>query len=68
MRFEVLTHIPIQKKLVDWSLMSPKDVAWLNEYHAAVWDRVAPRVEDEEVKEWLREATKAVEVKTVVVA
>jgi len=68
MRFEVLTHIPIQKKLVDWSLMSPKDVAWLNEYHAAVWDRVAPRVEDEEVKEWLREATKAVEVKTGVVA
>ena len=67
LKLEVLTHIPIQKKLIDWSLLEAKEVAWLNEYHAAVWDKVSPRVEDEEVKAWLREATKPVEVKKVTV-
>ena len=68
LRFDYLTHIPIQKKLVDFSLMTAVEVKWLNDYHKTVWDRVSPRVEDKKVLEWLREATKAVEVKTVVVS
>ena len=65
--FEPLTFIPIQKKLIDWSLMSGAEVKWLNEYHARVWELVSPRVEDEDVKAWLREATNPVEVKVTVV-
>lgn len=67
LKFDYLTHIPIQKKLIDFGLLSEKEVRWLNEYHQAVWDRVAPRVEDDEVKAWLKEACKKVEMKTVVV-
>ena len=33
--FDYLTHIPIQKKLIAFSLMSGAEVRWLNEYHAA---------------------------------
>lgn len=68
LKFDVLTHIPIQKKLIDFSLMSAAEVKWLNDYHQDVWDLVSPRVEDEEVKAWLKKATEKVEVKTVVVA
>lgn len=67
LEFYPLTLIPIQKKLIDWSLMAPKDVAWLNEYHAQVWERVSPRVEDEETKAWLRDATKPVTVRSFAV-
>ena len=67
LEFYPLTLIPIQKKLIDWSLMAPKDVAWLNEYHAQVWDKVSPRVEDEETKTWLRDATKPVTVRSFAV-
>ena len=44
-----------------------QDIAWLNEYHAQVWERVSPRVEDEETKAWLRDATKPVTVEKVAV-
>ena len=54
--FDYLTHIPIQKKLIDFSLMSGAEVRWLNEYHAVVWEKVSPRVTDEKVKAWLKEA------------
>jgi Xaa-Pro aminopeptidase len=67
LEFTPLTLIPIQKKLIDWNLMAPKDIAWLNEYHAQVWERVSPRVEDEETKAWLRDATKPVTVEKVAV-
>lgn len=65
--FDYLTHIPIQKKLIDFSLMSGAEVRWLNEYHAVVWEKVSPRVTDEKVKAWLKEACAPVTVKTVVV-
>ena len=31
--FERLTHIPIQQKLIDISLLSDSDVAWMNKYN-----------------------------------
>ncbi len=65
--FDYLTHIPIQKKLIDFSLMSGAEVAWLNQYHAVVWEKVSPRVTDEKVKAWLKEACAPVTVKTVVI-
>lgn len=38
--FERLTLVPIQTKMVDASLMSPQEVAWLDNYHAEVRVRV----------------------------
>ena len=67
LEFYPLTLIPIQKKLIDWTLMAPKDVEWLNAYHAQVWEKVSPRVEDEETKAWLRDATKPVTVEKIAV-
>ena len=55
-RFERLTFAPLQKKLIDASLLTPVEAAWIDAYHAEVWAKVGPRVEDAGVKAWLEGA------------
>lgn len=56
MAFETLTHAPIDRNLVDSSIMSEQELDWLNRYHAAVFEKISPLVEGE-AKAWLQEAT-----------
>lgn len=53
--FDVLTLIPIQTKLMDLSIMSEKEIAWVNAYHEKVWQQISPRVSGE-TKTWLERA------------
>ena len=53
--FETLTFAPIDKTLVDKSLLSPEEIDWWNTYHAKVRDILAPQMEGEELA-WLEEA------------
>eukprot|EP00003_Mantamonas_plastica_P008736 TRINITY_DN1778_c0_g1_i3.p1 TRINITY_DN1778_c0_g1~~TRINITY_DN1778_c0_g1_i3.p1 ORF type:complete len:642 (+),score=189.64 TRINITY_DN1778_c0_g1_i3:1797-3722(+) len=56
--FETITCAPIQKKLIDVSLLSNKEIQWVNDYHGFVWEKLEPLVQDdEEVYNWLKEAT-----------
>ena len=56
--FDPLTHVPIQRSLLDRSLLTEAEAAWIDAYHAAVWARVSPRLaEGCEGRIWLREAT-----------
>ena len=55
--FERLTHIPIQKRLMDLSLLTEAEVAWVDTYHREVWERVGPLMHTDRGKKWLREAT-----------
>ncbi|CAM9113332.1 unnamed protein product [Discosporangium mesarthrocarpum] len=55
-RFEPLTLIPIQKKLLNLSILTAAEEDWLNDYHEKVWTKISPFVEGETL-EWLREAT-----------
>jgi Xaa-Pro aminopeptidase len=62
LKFERLTMIPIQKHLIDFALLSPHEVEWLNAYHAQVREKVAPLLEEEagdhpRALEWLYEWT-----------
>jgi Xaa-Pro aminopeptidase len=50
--FEVLTLVPIDRALVDRTLLSPGEIAWWNAYHARVLAVVGPLVEGE-AKAWL---------------
>jgi len=61
-RFERLTHIPIEKRLIDVELMAPWELDWLDQYHRDVWHRLSPLVEDQTL-EWLRQATSPLERK-----
>ena len=50
--FETLTFAPIERRLVDVSMLSDSELAWLNDYHAEVLARIGPRLEGED-KAWL---------------
>ncbi|MGB0906734.1 MAG: aminopeptidase P family protein [Maricaulaceae bacterium] len=53
--FETLTLAPIHAELIDTSIMSEAEIAYINDYHARVWKEISPRVEDN-VKIWLKAA------------
>lgn len=51
--FEVLTLAPIERRLVDLSLLTRDELDWWNAYHARVLEVVGPRV-DGEALAWLK--------------
>ncbi|TCS14588.1 aminopeptidase P family protein [Caulobacter sp. BK020] len=53
-RFHALTLAPIDRRLVDKSLLSPEEIAQFDAYHARVVREIGPRVEPE-VRAWLEE-------------
>ncbi|MBM3594974.1 MAG: aminopeptidase P family protein [Alphaproteobacteria bacterium] len=50
--FETLTLSPIERRLVDWSLMTAEEIAWWNAYHARVLAVIGPQLEGE-ARVWL---------------
>jgi len=54
--FETLTFAPIDKTLVEKSLLTDSEIAWLNSYHYEVREKLEPLIEGD-VAEWLRLAT-----------
>ncbi len=59
MKFETLTLCPIDTRLIDKTLMSAEETAWLNAYHAKVLQQVAPLVSGQ-AKAWLELRTQAI--------
>ena len=55
--FETLTFAPIQRDLVEVAMLDAAERAWIDAYHAAVRDTVAPLVPSE-VRAWLEAATR----------
>src|SRR5262249_31803275 len=53
--FETLTFAPIDRSLVEPSLLTPAEIAWLDAYHAQVRGVVEPQV-DAATKRWLAAA------------
>ncbi|CAM3837721.1 aminopeptidase P family protein [Vibrio aquimaris] len=54
--FESLTRCPIDKRNINFDMLTDTELDWLNEYHQKVWHDVSQHVEGD-VKEWLRQAT-----------
>ncbi|NUT00149.1 MAG: aminopeptidase P family protein [Sphingomonas sp.] len=50
--FETLTFAPIERRLVDVSMLSDAELEWLNDYHAEVLEKIGRRLEGED-KTWL---------------
>ena len=55
MHFETLTFVPFDRKGIDKSLLSEDELAWLNDYHTSVYEKISPFLTNEEA-EWLKEA------------
>ena len=37
--FTQLTHVPIQKKCIDASMLTSAEIGWIDAYHQRVWER-----------------------------
>lgn len=57
--FETLTMAPIARDLILKPLLTKDELAWLNAYHAEVWQKTGPLL-DGEAKAWLEAATKPI--------
>src|SRR5499427_843239 len=57
--FETLTLAPIDRNLIDPSLLDENEIAWLDEYHSRVRETLAPLV-DGSTARWLAAATEPI--------
>ena len=53
--FETLTFAPIDRRLIDTSMMSAGEIDWINAYHRQVVEKIGPKLEGED-REWLEKA------------
>ena len=53
--FETLTHVPLDRKLVDKALLTEREIAWWNAYHARTREILAPQLEGEDLAWLVRE-------------
>ncbi|MBC7001200.1 aminopeptidase P family protein [Photobacterium sp. BZF1] len=56
MGFESLTRAPIDRRLVDLSLMTDAELSWLNNYHQNVFEVLSPSLQGDDLA-WLEQAT-----------
>lgn len=56
LHWETLSFAPIDRRLIDVSLLDAEALDWLNSYHALVAEKIGPRVSPE-TKLWLDDAT-----------
>ncbi|XP_076445429.1 xaa-Pro aminopeptidase 1-like isoform X2 [Babylonia areolata] len=59
LRFKPITFVPFEPKLIDYTLMSAKQIQWLNNYHQQTQEIIEPLLTSDLAKNWLRERTKA---------
>ena len=52
-KFETMSLFPIDKKMIDKTLLSPNEKQWLNAYHQRVFKTLSPHLNNTEVK-WLK--------------
>jgi len=59
LRFDTISLCYIDKSLIDISLMERREIDWLNNYHAEVYEKLSPWLSEPE-KIWLKEKTSAI--------
>ncbi len=57
MGFETLTWCPVDRRLILKDLLVAEELAWLNQYHATVFEKLSPVLGAGEVLKWLEQAT-----------
>lgn len=56
LRFEPLTYVPIDTRGIDYDMLSEEDIGQLNNYNKEVYEKISPKLTEEEQK-WLCELT-----------
>ncbi|CAG9328563.1 unnamed protein product [Blepharisma stoltei] len=61
--FENVTMVPYDKNLLDFRLLSQRDIQYINAYHSKIWQNLSPILENRgetAALEWLRGATTSI--------
>ena len=53
--FETITWCPYERALIDTNQLDDGEIAWINDYHAKVWEKLGSLVEGN-AKDWLEAA------------
>jgi len=62
LKFSKLTMIPIQKNLIDTSLMTSSELDWLDSYHQEVFEKISPFLENGTPEmTWLKKACEKID-------
>lgn len=56
--FETLTLVPLDKTLIDQSLLNKDEIEWINHYHQRILNEISPYLNEPTIK-WLSNACKA---------
>ena len=56
LNFETLTLCPIDRELIDPTILDQVEREWIDAYHARVFREVSPLLDDDQVRTWLRTA------------
>lgn len=59
LKFECLTLVPFDINCIDVSMLNDDERRYLNEYHALVYDKISPYLDEEEAA-WLKEVTREI--------
>ena len=59
-KFEAVTLVPFEPKLIDFSIMSTKQIEYFNFYNEKIVNQILPLVQDERTKQWIKTRTEYV--------
>ena len=57
--FETISYCPVDTKAVDKSLLTEKEINFINEYHRWVCENISPHLSEDE-KNWLKTNTERI--------
>lgn len=63
LKFDHVTLVPMDKRLIDVAYLDDEEIAWVNDYHAKVQQKIKPLINqlgDEAVSAWFAEATRPI--------
>ena len=60
LRFETLTLVPFDVRLIETGLLSNEETHWINDYHARVSEALLPHLGEQD-RAWLKQATRMIE-------
>ena len=52
-KFQTITLVPYEPKLIKHSMLTQQQKNWLNDYHQTIRDKILSRVEDIRTKSWI---------------
>ncbi len=61
MKFSMLTYAPLEREALDPKYLTERELERVNEYQQAVYDKVSPKLQTQEERDWLYEVTRPLE-------